>query len=57
MAGFVKLHDLWFKQPLLVNVNEIKMIKRDKCTTKLVMKDMDCYVKESVEEIEKLLIE
>ena len=61
MARFIELHLTWADLPILVNVERIEVVektrseKEDSC--KLIMKDGIHYVKESFEEIKKLLSE
>ena len=61
MARFIELHNKWTDSPILVNVERIEVVEKTKndngLSSRLIMKDGIHYVKESFEEIKKLLSE
>lgn len=61
MARFIELHVTWADLPILVNVERIEVVEKTRSekenSSKLIMKDGIHYVKESFEEIKKLLSE
>lgn len=61
MARFIELHVTWADLPILVNVEKIEVVEKIKndngLSSRLTMKDGLHYVRESFEEIKKLLSE
>lgn len=61
MARFIKLHNTWLDSPILVNVEKIEVVEKVKngkeLSSRLIMRDGLHYIKESFEEIKKLLSE